>query len=95
MPCYLKLSRNFIYKVKFNEHKMAFAIYLKTESSDGRMYVFDGEPSQEQIQQHVEDHMEDEFFYVSEYKWDATYEIDFQLEYKHWGESIDENSDEW
>ena len=58
---------------------MAFAIYLKTESSDDYVFALDGEPTKKEIIKHVKNNMGDEFEYVCSYKYDATYEIDFKM----------------
>ena len=58
---------------------MAFALYLKTESSDDYVFAFDGTPTQKDIIKHVKENMGEEFDYVCSYKFDATYKIKFKI----------------
>lgn len=58
---------------------MAFALYVKTESSDDYVFAFDGEPTTEEIIKQVKERMDEEFEYISSYEFDATYKIKFKM----------------
>ncbi len=53
-----------------------------TESSDGHIWALDGEPTQEEILAIVEADMGEEYLYVVDCKFDATYKIDFRIDFK-------------
>lgn len=52
---------------------MAVAVFCKTESSDEYLYVFEGEPSHEEIISHIKEKLGDEYDYISSYKYQATF----------------------
>lgn len=58
---------------------MAFAIYVKTESSDTYVFALDGEPDQDTIMNYLYDNLSGELQYVSSWDYDSTYEIDFKF----------------
>ncbi len=58
---------------------MAFAIYVKTESSDIYVYAFDGEPTNQEINARLLEELGEEYDYISETGYDASYEIKFKL----------------
>ena len=58
---------------------MAFALYIKTESSDDYVFAFDGEPTQNEIIEQTKERMGDEFEFICSYDYDATYKIKFKL----------------
>jgi type IV secretory pathway VirD2 relaxase len=58
---------------------MAFAIHIKTESSDDYIYAFDGQPNKKEIIERLKEELGEEFDYISDYHWDATYKIKFKL----------------
>lgn len=61
---------------------MAFAIWLKTESSDNYVFALDGTPTNEEIVLHLKERLGAEYEYVCDYEFDATYKINFVLEYE-------------
>lgn len=60
---------------------MAVAIYCKTESSDEYLYVFDGQPSHEEIISHVKEKMGDEYDYISSYRYEATFQPETRFKF--------------
>jgi len=58
---------------------MAFAINIETESGDSYLYAFDGKPTQKEIIKTVKEKLGEEFEYISSYRFDATYDIEFKM----------------
>lgn len=58
---------------------MAFAIYIKTESSDDYVFAFDGTPKQSEIIKSLKEKLGDEYDFIAHYEYDATYKIKFKL----------------
>ena len=58
---------------------MAFAIWIKTESSDIYVYALDGNPTKKEIVSLLKERLGEEFEYIADYKFDATYNIKFTL----------------
>lgn len=58
---------------------MAFAIWIKTESSDNYVYALDGKPSKEEILDYLTEQLGDELEYITDFDTDATYPISFNF----------------
>lgn len=58
---------------------MAFAIWIKTESSDNYVYALDGQPSKIEILDFLEERLGDEIDYIADFETDATYPINFSF----------------
>jgi len=58
---------------------MAFAIHIRTESSDDYVFAFDGTPSKKEIIEALKEKLGDEYEYISDYNFDATYKIKFEI----------------
>lgn len=58
---------------------MAFAISVKTESSDTYIFAFDGEPTQKDIIKRLKEELGEEFEYICDVYTDATYKIKFKM----------------
>jgi hypothetical protein len=56
---------------------MAFAIHLSTESADHYVIAMEGYPSQHKILHEIQERMGEEKAYISEFQYDADYDIDF------------------
>lgn len=53
---------------------MAVAVHITTESGDDYLYVFDGEPSHEEVNAKIKEQLGDEFNYVCRHLYESTFE---------------------
>lgn len=66
---------------------MAVAVSIITESSDHYLYVMDGKPSHQEVNDYIKEQLGDEFNYISTYQYEATFKSKTEF-------TLDRNEDE-